>query len=438
MKEKFLSLVGFSSLRDSLKMEILSGLTTFATMSYILALLPAMLAPLADRGYPVDSAFTAITLATIIGTLLMAFLARRPFGQAPGLTLNVFFIQTVCIALGYPWQFAITAVLIEGLLFVIICMGSLRRVIFDMMPASLKHAIAVGIGFFIAMIGFKNSGLLGSGTLFNHIETITSPSSLLFVFGLLLTGIFTVMRIRAGLLLTIAIITLLGIPMGVTTLPNQIFAMPASPDPLLFQFSWDSLLMPDLWVCVLIMLFFDVFDSLGTIVGIMANAGSMRKNGRIPNMRKIMLSDAIATMTGACLGCSTVTTYVESATGVAEGGRTGLSALITALCFTVSLFLAPLFLTIPAAATAPVMVMAGFYLFGSIRHINLSKAEEVMPAFLTILLMPVTGSISDGIIAGLFTYIVLAFISSWAHRQHNRENQDTESDAFQPDMNEVV
>lgn len=425
MKDKLFSLVGFSPLRDNLRIEVLSGLTTFATMSYILALLPAMLSPLGAQGFPVGSSFTAITLATIVGTLLMAFLARRPFGQAPGLTLNVFFIETVCLSLGYPWQFALTAVFIEGLLFVLLCFSSLRHVIIDMLPTSLKHAIAVGIGFFIAMIGFKNSGVLGSGTLFNHMETITSNSSILFVFGLMLTGVFTVMRVRAGLLLTIAIITVVGIPLGVTTVPDHIFSIPASPTPLLFQFSWDSLLLPDLWVCVLIMLFFDVFDSLGTIVGIMAHAGSIRKNGRIPNMRSIMLSDAIATMTGACMGCSTVTTYVESATGVAEGGRTGLSALITALCFVASLFLSPLFLTIPAAATAPVMVMSGFYLFGSVRHINLTKPEEVMPAFLTILLMPVTGSISDGIIVGLFTYIVLTFITRWGSRWRRKTSEAT-------------
>lgn len=419
MKEKLFSFVGFSPLRDSFKTEILSGLTTFATMSYILALLPAMFAPLGVKGYPVASTFTAITLASIVGTLFMAFIAHRPFGQAPGLTLNIFFIDTVCLAMGYPWQFALTAVLIEGILFVLLCLSNLRHVIFDMLPASLKHAIAVGIGFFIATIGFKNSGLLGSGTLFNHMETLTSNGSLLFVFGLTLTGIFVVMRIRAGLLLTIVIITLAGIPMGVTTLPDQIFSIPESPAPLLLKFSWESLLLPDLWVCVLVMLFFDVFDSLGTIVGIMSNSGAMRKNGRIPHMRSIMLCDAMATIAGACLGCSTVTTYVESATGVAEGGRTGLAALTTALCFVTSMFLAPLFLTIPAAATAPVMVMAGFYLFESVRYINLHKPEEVMPAFLTILLMPVTGSISDGIIAGLFTYIILSFITSWVRRRHS-------------------
>ena len=416
MKEKLFSLVGFSPSRDSIKTEVLSGFTTFATMSYILALLPAMLVPLAASGYPVGSAFSAVILATIVGTLLMAFLARRPFGQAPGLTLNLFFIETVCLSMGYPWQFGLTAVLIEGLLFTLLCLSSLRNVVFDMLPISVKHGIAVGIGCFVAMIGFKNSGLLGSGTLFNHIETLTSSSSLLFVLGLILVGVFTAMRVRAGLLLTIVIITLLGIPLGVTSLPDSLFSMPASPAPLLFQFSWDSLLLPDLWVCVFIMLFFDVFDSLGTIVGIMANAGSIRKNGRIPNMQRIMLSYAIGTVAGACMGCSTVTTYVESAAGVAEGGRTGLSALVTALCFVVSLLLSPLFLTIPAVATAPVMVMAGFYLFGSIRHINLEEPQESMPAFLTILLMPVTGSISDGIIVGMFTYIVLTFINEWGKR----------------------
>ena len=399
MKEKLFALVGFSAQRHSLKTEVISGLTTFITMSYILALLPAMFTPLASKGFPVNSLFTAIALATIVGTLLMAFLARRPFGQAPGLTLNLFFIETICISLGYPWQFALTAVLLEGLLFVLLCVSSLRQIIFEMVPTSLKHAIAVGIGFFVAMIGFKNSGILAEGTIFNHLETLASPSSILFVIGIVLTGIFTVMHFKGGLLLSIVLTTLIGIPLGVTTIPNHLFDLPTSPAPLFCQFSWDYLLTPDLWVCVLTMLFFDVFDSLGTIVGVMASSGLIRKNGRIPYMQNIMLSDALGTVAGACLGCSTVTTYVESATGVA------------------SLFLAPLFLAIPAAATAPVMIMAGFYLFSSVRHINLSKPAETMPAFLTILLMPVTSSITDGIIAGLFTYIVFSFIDGLVNRK---------------------
>jgi AGZA family xanthine/uracil permease-like MFS transporter len=425
MKEKLFALVGFSTQRHNLKEEIMSGLTTFITMSYILALLPAMFMPLAAKGFPVNSVFTATALATVVGTLFMAFLAKRPFGQGPGLTLNVFFVQTICLALGYSWQFALTAVLIEGILFVLLCLSNMRQIIFDMVPTSLKHAIAVGIGFFIAMIGFKNSGLLADGTIFNHMATLTSTSSVLFVVGLILTGLFTIMRVKGGLLLSITIVTIIGIPLGVTTIPDNIFETPSSPAPLFCQFSWNTIFTPDLWVCVLIMLFFDVFDSLGTIVGVMANSGLIRKNGRIPRMQVIMLSDALGTITGACLGCSTVTTYVESATGVAEGGRTGLSALVIALCFLVSLFLAPLFLAIPAAATAPVMVMAGFYLFSSVRHISLTKPEETMPAFLTILLMPVTGSISDGILAGLFTYIILTFIVELVQRIKRHRAKDS-------------
>lgn len=418
---KLLSLVGFSTQQHSLKTEILSGFTTFATMSYILAFIPSMFAPLGDKGYPVGAQLTATILGAIVGTLLMAFLARRPFGLAPGLTLNVFFVETVCLALGYSWQFALTAVLIEGLLFVLLCMSGLRHIIFDMMPASLKYSIAAGIGFFIAAIGFKNSGLLAGGTIFNHIDTLTRPASLLFLFGLVLAGALIVLRVRGGLLLTIVAVTLIGIPLGVTTLPDNLFALPASPAPLLFQFSWSDIFTPDLWVCVLTMLFFDVFDTLGSVVGLMANSGLIRTDGRIPYMRNIMLSDAIATMTGACLGCSTVTTYVESATGVAEGGRTGLSALVIALCFVCSLFFAPLFLAIPAAATAPVMIMSGFYLFGSVRHIRLSWAADAMPAFLTILLMPITGSITDGIIAGLSTYVIFSYIDGWIHRRNDSE-----------------
>lgn len=426
MKTKLLSLVGFSVQQHSLKTEILSGLTSFTTMSYILALMPAMFAPLAAHGYPIDSLLTATTLSTIIGTLLMAFLAKRPIGQAPGLALNIFFVETVCLSLGYTWQFALTAVFLEGLLFVLLCLSNLRQLIFDMMPTSLKYAIAAGIGFFIASIGFKNSGLLAEGTIFNHINTLITPSSLLFLFGLVLAGTFIVLRIRGGLLLSIIIITLLGIPVGVTKIPDQLFSMPSSPAPLFCQFSWNDLLTPDLWVCVLTMLFFDVFDTLGSVVGLMANSGLIRKNGRIPHMRNIMLSDAIATMAGACLGCSTVTTYVESATGVAEGGRTGFTALTIALCFVASLFLAPLFLAIPTAATAPIMVVAGFYLFSSVRNIRLARPQETMPAFLTILLMPVTGSITDGIIIGLFSYVVFSFISSWIHRFNHKKNSEEE------------
>ena len=407
MKERLLSLVGFSMQRDSLKTEIESGFTTFLTMVYILALMPVMFEPLREQGFPVDSIFTATALAAAVGTLLMAFIAKKPFGLAPGLTLNAFFVETVCVSLGYPWQFALTAVLVEGLLFVFLCVTNIRQMIFEMVPTSLKYAFAAGIGFFIAMIGFKNSGLLAEGTVFNHMETLVTPNSLLFILGMVLTTVFTIMRLKGGLLLGILIVTVVGVPLGVAVMPDDFIKMPSSAAPLFCRFSFDYLLLPDFWVCVVTMLFFDVLDSLGTVVGVMACSGIIRKDGRIPHMRRIMLSDALATVTGACLGCSTVTTYVESATGFAEGGRTGLSSFVVSLCFMASLFLAPVFLAIPAAATAPVMVMAGFYLLGVVRHINLSDPTEAMPAFLTILLMPVTGSITDGILAGLFSYIVL-------------------------------
>ena len=409
MKEKLFSLLGFSMQRDSLKTEVISGVTTFITMVYILALMPVIFSPLGDMGFPVDSLFTATSLSAIVGTLFMAFIAKRPLGLAPGLTLNTFFVETVCISLGYPWQFALTAVLVEGLLFVIICVSNMRQVIFEMVPTSLKYAFAAGIGFFVAMIGFKNSGIMAEGTIFNHMETLVAPASLLFLLGLLLTGLFYVLRIKGGLLLGIVIVTVVGIPFGVTVIPNQITSLPPSPTPLFCQFSFESLMLPDFWVVVMTMLFFDVFDTLGTVVGVMACSGIIRKNGRIPHMRSIMLSDALATVSGACLGCSTVTTYVESATGFAEGGRTGVSALVTSLCFALSLFFAPLFLAIPAAATSPAMVVAGFYLFGVVRHIKLTHNLEAMPAFLTILLMHITGSISDGILTGLITYIILSY-----------------------------
>lgn len=423
MKERLLSLVGFSMQRDSLKTEIESGFTTFLTMVYILALMPVMFEPLREQGFPVDSIFTATALAAAVGTLLMAFIAKRPFGLAPGLTLNAFFVETVCVSLGYPWQFALTAVLVEGLLFVFLCVTNIRQMIFEMVPTSLKYAFAAGIGFFIAMIGFKNNGLLAEGTVFNHMETLVTPNSLLFILGMVLTTVFTIMRLKGGLLLGILIVTVVGVPLGVTVMPDDFIKMPSSAAPLFCRFSFDYLLLPDFWVCVVTMLFFDVLDSLGTVVGVMACSGIIRKDGRIPHMRRIMLSDALATVTGACLGCSTVTTYVESATGFAEGGRTGLSSFVVSLCFMASLFLAPVFLAIPAAATAPVMVMAGFYLLGVVRHINLSDPTEAMPAFLTILLMPVTGSITDGILAGLFSYILLSLLKGRITAKTNVSNK---------------
>jgi len=422
--EKALSTVGFSIQRHNIKIEVMAGLTTFMTMAYILALNPVIYAPLAHQGFPVGSLFTATALASIIGTLLMAFVAKRPIAQAPGLTLNIFFVETICISLGYTWQFALTAVFVEGLLFIIICYSNIRRFIFEMMPTSLKHAIAVGIGLFVADIGLRNGGLIAEGTIFNHIDTLTQPSVILFLIGLLSTGVFYILHIRGGLIFSIIITTLIGIPMGVTKAPESILSMPASPEPLCFQFSFIEMLTPDFWVCVLTMLFFDVFDSLGTIVGLMTNARLIRKDGRIPNMRNIMLSDAIATSAGACLGCSTVTTYVESAVGVAEGGRTGLTAIVVALGFTASLFFAPLFMAIPSAATAPIMVMAGFYLFTSIQNINFKNPVESIPAFLSILLMPVTGSISDGIIGGLFAYVVLSLIDGLIHPNKHRYPAD--------------
>ena len=409
MKEKLLSQLGFSLQRDSLKTEIISGITTFVSMVYILALMPAIFSPLSKHGFPIESLFTATALSCIIGTVLMAFIAKRPFALAPGLTLNTFFVETICLAMGYPWQFALTVVLVEGLLFVLICVSNLRQVIFEMVPTTLKYAFAAGIGFFVAMIGFKNSGILAEGTIFNHMETLTTPSSLLFLLGVLLTGLFTVMRIKGGLLIGITIVTLCGLPLGVTVIPDNLIEIPASPAPLLFQFSFDYILWPDFWVCVTTMLFFDLFDTLGTVVGVMASVGIIRKNGRIPHMRNIILSDALATVSGACLGCSPVTTFVESSTGFAEGGRTGVSALVTALCFALSLVFSPIFLAIPTAATAPAMVVAGFFMFGVVRHIKLTYNLEAMPAFLTILLMVITGSICDGILTGLISYIILSY-----------------------------
>mgnify|MGYP002619888203 CR=1 FL=1 len=430
MKDKLYRLVGFSRQRHSVRDEVIAGVTTFVTMAYILALNPQLYAPLAEMGMPVDSIFTSTALAAVAGSLLMAFYAKMPFGSAPGLTLNIFFVNTVCLTLGYPWQFAMTAVLIEGVLFAALCLSGLRYVIFDILPKSLRYSIAVGIGFVIAKVGLKQGGLsLADNSIFGHLELLLEPQVMLFIFGLLLTGTMTMLRVRGSLLIGILGTTLIGIPLGVTHLPHmsEVLQLPPSPVPLMCQFDWTDVLTPDMFVCVLTMLFFDVFDTLGTTMGVMAYSGMVRKDGRIPHMTQIMLGDAMATTTGACIGTSSVTVYVESVAGVAQGGRTGMTALVVALCFVVSLFTAPLFLSIPAAATAPVMIIAGFYLFSSIRYIDLNNVVEAVPSFITIMIMPAMDSIADGILIGVGSYALLSVIDSLLHRK--RYNIDDDLDA---------
>ena len=398
-------LFGFDSTKTTVRTEIVAGLTTFLTMSYILAANPSMFSQL--EGMPAGAVFTTTALAAIVGTLTMAFWGKMPFGLAPGMGLNAFFVYTVCMGMGYSWQFALTAVFIEGLIFILLTITNLREAIVNAIPASLKNAIGAGLGLFIAFIGLQNAGIISNNdaTLVS-LGTITEGSPLLALIGLLITGVLVVKDVRGGMLIGILVTTLIGIPMGITDY-NGVLSMPHSISDIFCKFEWEHVLSLDMLVVVFTFLFFDMFDTIGTLVGVCTRANMLTPDGRIPRVKQAFMADAIATTVGACLGTSTTTTYVESASGVAHGGRSGLTAFAIAVCFAISLFFSPLFLAIPAAAIAPVLVIVGLFMMVPIKNIPFEDYAESIPAFITIITMPMAYSISDGILLGMISYVAL-------------------------------
>ena len=391
----------------------MAGMTTFLTMAYILAVNPSIFSNLADRGMDTDAVFTATALAAIVGTLAMAIYAKKPFALAPGMGLNAFFVFTVCMTMGYSWQFALTAILIEGFIFVVLTLTKVRTLIVDAIPASLKMAIGAGIGLFIAFIGLKNAGIIVENhATFVSIGKLAEGSALLGVIGIIMTSVMVIKRVPGSLLIGILGTAIIGIPMGITSFTGFVDT-PPSVAPLFCQFEWHNIFTIDMLVVVFTFLFIDLFDTMGTLVGVCTKAGMMRKDGRIPGLNKAFMADAVATMAGACLGASTTTTYVESASGVAQGGRTGLTAFSTAVCFAVSLFFAPLFLSIPASATTPVLVIVGLYMLAPIKDINLNDFAESIPAFITLVMMPLTYSISDGILCGVIAYVAINMLCGY-------------------------
>lgn len=400
-------LFGFDPSKHNIKTEVMAGITTFLTMAYILAVNPSIFSNLADKGMDTNAVFTATALAAIIGTLAMAIYAKKPFGLAPGMGLNAFFVFTVCLGMGYSWQFALTAILIEGFIFVVLTLTSIRTLIVDAIPASIKRAIGAGIGLFIAFIGLKNAGIIVENTsTFVTIGHMTQGTALLGVIGIIITSVLVIKNVPGSLLIGILVTALIGIPMGVTNF-SGVVDTPPSVAPLFCQFEFHNIFTIDMVVIVFTFLFIDMFDTMGTLVGVCTKAGMMQKDGRIPGLNKAFMADAIATMTGACLGASTTTTYVESAAGVAQGGRTGLTAFSTAMCFVVAMFFAPLFLSIPAAATTPVLVIVGLFMLTPVKDIDLDNYAESIPAFITIVMMPLTYSISDGILCGVISYVLI-------------------------------
>lgn len=397
----------FDPAKNNFKTEIAAGITTFLTMAYILAVNPSIFSNLADLGMDTQAVFTATTLAAIVGTLIMSIYAKKPFGLAPGMGLNAFFVFTVCLTMGYPWQMALTAVFIEGIIFILLTVTKVRAWIVDAIPASLKRAIGAGIGLFIAFIGLKNAGIIvdNPATLVS-LGKVTEGSALLGLIGIIITSVLVVKKVPGNLLIGILITAIIGIPMGITHF-DGVVDTPPSIAPIFCQFDFSQLFSLDMLVIVLTFLFIDMFDTMGTLVGVCTKAGMMRPDGKIPGLNKAFMADAVATVAGACFGTSTTTTYVESAAGVAQGGRTGLTSFVTAICFIIALFFAPLFLGIPAAATSPVLVIVGLYMLTPIKDIELDDYSESIPAFITIIMMPLAYSISDGILCGMIGYVAI-------------------------------
>ena len=400
-------LFGFDHQKHKIKTEVMAGVTTFLTMAYILAVNPSIFTNLAGMGMDTNAVFTSTALAAVIGTMIMAIYAKKPFGLAPGMGLNAFFVFTVCLTMGYSWQFALTAILIEGIIFVLLTLTKVRTLIVDAIPASIKRAIGAGIGLFIAFIGLKNAGIIvDNAATFVSIGDMTHGTALLGIIGIIITSVLVIKNVPGALLIGILATALLGIPMGITSFTG-IVDTPPSISSLFCQFEFHNILSFDMLVVVFTFLFVDMFDTMGTLVGVCTKAGMMRPDGRISGLNKAFMADAIATISGACIGASTTTTYVESASGVALGGRTGLTAFSTAVCFIIALFFAPIFLSIPAAATTPVLLIVGLFMMSPIKDINLNDYAESIPAFITIIMMPLAYSISDGILCGVISYVAI-------------------------------
>ena len=401
-------LFGFDSTKTTVRTEIVAGITTFLTMSYILAVNPTMFGEL--DGMPVGSVFTSTALAAIVGCLAMAFIGKLPFGLAPGMGLNAFFVYSVCMGMGYSWQFALTAVLIEGIIFIVLTLTNLREAIVNAIPMSLRNAIGAGIGLFIAFIGLKSAGVVvADGATLVALGDVTSGSALLAFIGLVITGFMYSRNVPGAILLGIIITMVIGIPLGVTEFKGIVSA-PESIAPIFCQFEFDKIFSVDMLVVVFTFFFIDMFDTVGTLVGVCTKAKMLDENGNIHRVKQAFMADSIATTFGAMLGTSTTTTYVESAAGVAQGGRSGLTALVVGCCFVIAMFFSPLFLSIPSAATAPALIIVGLLMAEQIKNVNFDDFSESIPAFVCMIMMPLTYSISNGILIGMITYVLMNMI----------------------------
>lgn len=398
-------LFGFDSVRSTVKTEVLAGLTSFLTMSYILAVNPSLFGHL--QGMPAGAVFTATALVAVFSTLLVAFVAKMPFGIAPGMGPNAFFVFTICMSLGYSWQFAVTAVFIEGIILLLLTLTNLREALIKAMPPVVKQSISIGIGLFIAFVGMQNSGLvINDGSTLVKLGNLTEGSALLTLIGLAITAALVAKDIKGGMLIGILATTLIGIPMGITHYQG-IISTPESISPIFCQFEWDKVLTSDMLVVVLSFLFIDLFSLTGSALGVCMKAGYADKDGNVPGIKRLFIADSLGTLSSGIAGTSAACTFIESSSGVAQGGRSGLTAFIIAMCFAAALFFSPLFLAIPSAATAPVLIIVGLMMFASVKNLPTEDLSEAIPGFITIIVMPMAYSIADGILIGTISYVII-------------------------------
>lgn len=398
--------LGFDPKTMKLRTELIAGVTTFLTMSYILAVNPAILM---STGMNQGALFTATALASAIATLLLAFMAKLPFAQAPSMGLNAFFAYTLCQAMGYSWQNSLAILLIEGIVFILITFFNVREMIFNAIPNNLRYAISAGIGMFIAFIGLKNAEIIVSkeGT-FVGLGAFTVPC-LLGIFATLLSGVLMARNVKGALFWGIIATTLIGIPLGVTVFPDHWLPVSAPQDisPIFCQFDFSGLLNLKTVLVVFSLLIVNIFDTIGTLMGLAEKTGIVREDGSIPRVSEAMMSDAIGTTCGAMLGSSTISTYIESASGIAEGGRSGVTSLVVGAMFIFALFLSPIFLLIPSAATSGALIMVGVLMLDSVKKINLQDMTEAFPAFITMITMVLCYSIADGICLGILSFVIM-------------------------------
>lgn len=398
--------LGFDPKTMKLRTELIAGVTTFLTMSYILAVNPSILM---NTGMNQGALFTATALASAIATLLLAFMAKLPFAQAPSMGLNAFFAYTLCQAMGYSWQNSLAILLIEGVIFMLITFFNVREMIFNAIPNNLRYAISAGIGMFIAFIGLKNAGIIVAkeGT-FVGLGEFTTPC-LLGIFATLLSGVLMARNVKGSLFWGIIATTLIGIPLGVTVFPDHWLPVSAPQDisPIFCQFDFSGLLNLKTVLVVFSLLIVNIFDTIGTLMGLAEKTGIVREDGSIPRVSEAMMSDAIGTTCGAMLGSSTISTYIESASGIAEGGRSGVTSLVVGVMFLLSLFLSPIFLLIPSAATSGALIMVGVLMLDSVKKINLQDMTEAFPAFITMITMVLCYSIADGICLGILSFVIM-------------------------------